>query len=317
MIGEPQCWRQFVRGTFFKPFGNGVYYLRECDLFFSETTQNQKAEKPLSVCVKLWEKCNLRCRVCVAWNGKDSRRFLAEGISRILEALCEYAPLRLVLSGGEPTLYPNLHEILQMALETGYSCVVSSNLTCGDPLRSLCRSFVYDVSLYGYDRDSYLRYTGRDLYYDFVRSFESVLSSGHIVVANIRVDHRWHDYLPGLMKWIEDFPVRKLRISNTLPGGRNIDAAKPLGSRECEELTAYMRDLRVDFPVVLPTPESRRRIHSGYIVIDPPCTGQAVAHVNGCPVQTTQELHLAVRAHSVQNRNLFTMQNYLWPSQEA
>ena len=91
-----------------------------------------------NVMIEVADACNVICRVCYKRPGDGVRSLAA--ISRDLEDAMRLRPLHTVtLSGGEPTLHPELCEIVKMVKSRGLHVFLCTNglLVDGDMLRKL------------------------------------------------------------------------------------------------------------------------------------------------------------------------------------
>lgn len=92
----------------------------------SETSQMQRCEMILT------EYCNFRCPYCRGlsneiYGGRKVKQLTLEEVKRNVDLWCEGAPLKNIrFSGGEPTLHPNIKEIVSYARESGIERIAIS-----------------------------------------------------------------------------------------------------------------------------------------------------------------------------------------------
>lgn len=78
--------------------------------------------------IRLLLRCNLRCGFCNARaEHDDPSRFSAEAVSTQIDAALAAGAQELILTGGEPTLRPDLTELVRRASQTGARVVVETN----------------------------------------------------------------------------------------------------------------------------------------------------------------------------------------------
>ncbi|MBW2263176.1 MAG: radical SAM protein [Deltaproteobacteria bacterium] len=121
--------------------------------------------------IAVTEECNLRCPVCFADARKRGRHLTLDQIGAMMDRLvmCEGDPEVLQISGGEPTLHPQIVDILAMARDRGFGKIMLNTngirLT-EDPafVDELAR---LDVTTYlqfdGFEPETYRKLRGRDL----------------------------------------------------------------------------------------------------------------------------------------------------------
>ena len=88
-------------------------------------TKNMQSENPLNICWMVSGICNLDCIYCFAENKmvrKKSGKTETDDRFEILNQVLSLKPISMVLSGGEPTLNPNLADILRFC--NGKVCVI-------------------------------------------------------------------------------------------------------------------------------------------------------------------------------------------------
>jgi MoaA/NifB/PqqE/SkfB family radical SAM enzyme len=81
---------------------------------------------PFSVDFRPIGKCNLRCPFCFGPD-HDLESMNTKDILRVIERLHKLGVKAIILSGGEPTLLPELHIILRYMKELGFTVVLSTN----------------------------------------------------------------------------------------------------------------------------------------------------------------------------------------------
>lgn len=123
--------------------------------------------------VTLIRKCNLRCNFCYAKKTEylETATLEYENLKRIID-FCDEAKVKyIVFTGGEPTLYPQLIEILQY-IKTKEHKMLSTIATNGIELEDLqyCKTLIdngigyIDISLKGKDSKECCKIVGRDCY---------------------------------------------------------------------------------------------------------------------------------------------------------
>lgn len=109
----------------------------------------RKNEFPLTANLVVTERCNLRCRHCyVVPPDNSSDELTKEEIATVLDDLVEAGTLRLTITGGEPTLRPDLFSIIQEAVDRHFAISLKSNLSLFDEqqIAQLAKYPLHEVS---------------------------------------------------------------------------------------------------------------------------------------------------------------------------
>ena len=115
-----------------------IEYLPDKDKFFLTTDKrieeiaNEKLSAPLTAHWITTMKCNARCPYCYELafllKKKDEEKILSEKeITKFIDDFANAEGFRLYLTGGEPTLNPNLPFIIREAYKHQIKCVINSN----------------------------------------------------------------------------------------------------------------------------------------------------------------------------------------------
>ncbi|MBI5490440.1 MAG: radical SAM protein [Deltaproteobacteria bacterium] len=121
--------------------------------------------------IDIIDRCNLSCPVCFADARPDGRMLSPDQVGAMLDRFlrCEGDPEVLQLSGGEPTLHPQLVEILALAKRKGLRKILlnTNGLRLAEDDDLLDRLVESDPTIYlqfdGFAPETYRRLRGRDL----------------------------------------------------------------------------------------------------------------------------------------------------------
>jgi MoaA/NifB/PqqE/SkfB family radical SAM enzyme len=108
-----------------------VAYDRDLDEFEAhvfDSAVSPLVDRPLSVGCLVTGKCNLRCPHC--YGNEEALPSLELDFRRwrdIFKHLRSWGLMRIDISGGEPTLRPDLAQIIQEAIDVGLEAVISTN----------------------------------------------------------------------------------------------------------------------------------------------------------------------------------------------
>ena len=293
------------------PASDGLYYDRHRDMFVRKTSTTSIPRTPLSMCIAPIAKCNLRCRTCLSDSGPGGLSGEWPELRSVLEWMRPWAPVRLIWTGGEPTLYWGLADAIRMATSMGSNSVVCTNASTRDPCGELAGEFCYSVSIYGNSRATFLQETQRDHFSRFQENFDLLFRRNHKVVASIRVDQESKNRALSYATWLTAYPIRKLTILNTRQRGRLVRDGTPLTNEELSELGQQLAELSLPFPVVLPASNAPPDPRGGLIVVERPEKPDGIVVVNGTLCGSLAEARAIVDAAIPGNAALFASENYI------
>lgn len=299
------------------PVDEQVRYDFARDMFFRARTDPPHATRPLSVCISVGQECNLACRVCLSSSAPGKRFLPASRLREVKLLVASLEPLRIVWSGGEPTRYPAMPDLLRFALQLRHTNVVSSNLLSADCLSELAGRFFFNVSIYGVDEHSYRVHTRLGNFSKFRDELEQAFATGHKISASIRVCSNWRSYLGPFLEFVRQYPFCRLSIRNTQLKGRNTVEAKPVCPDGLMRLRAYVTESEVRCPVIVPSTRTEECIRRGFIAIDPSLRGPSFGSVSGSLCSTWGLAKDEVLRRGVHNRRLFTLEDYVSPNEES
>lgn len=289
----------------------GTWYDKRRDLFFTDTSRPDMLQRPLSVALRVGLYCNSTCRLCLSDSGPH-RSFEPDSFASVLLALSKFGPIRVVWTGGEPLLYP-IGDDLEQSVVLGNFNVISTNLTIMSLTTKLGHAIFWDVSLKGWDEESYRIFAGRDAFKQFDRNLRSLFDADFSVGISIRLDEGWSEYLPRMIEYVSQFPIRKLLLLNTLLIGRLPPGIRPVTRQTYCQLKAFIMSCQLPFTVVLPViPKLDDDAQSGYIVIEK--ASESLFLVSGVRCCSVFEIVEEVQRNSAANFRLFTLQKYMKPT---
>ena len=121
-----------------EPWGRIEYFpdVDEFEAHIAREGNRVTTQRPLSAGVLVTGRCNLECAFCYG-DHESLPQIEIKPIewSRIFDKLRSWGLMRVDISGGEPTIRPDLPEIVAAAQACGLSVVVSTNATLLKPAR--------------------------------------------------------------------------------------------------------------------------------------------------------------------------------------
>jgi pyrroloquinoline quinone biosynthesis protein E len=96
---------------------------------FSIAVEQALPLRPLMVKIKLTWRCNLACAMCDFWRQARSTPLTSELVTRTLDELAELGCKKVHFSGGEPTLRPDLPDLIAHARKLKLRVTLTTNGT--------------------------------------------------------------------------------------------------------------------------------------------------------------------------------------------
>jgi MoaA/NifB/PqqE/SkfB family radical SAM enzyme len=96
---------------------------------FREAYEKLEGFRPLYVKIKLLYGCNLRCQMCNHWREARPRQLTTARLKEILSELRALGCRKVHFTGGEPTLRPDLEELVGHAGAAGLRVTLTTNGT--------------------------------------------------------------------------------------------------------------------------------------------------------------------------------------------
>ncbi|NJK34122.1 MAG: radical SAM protein [Oscillatoriales cyanobacterium SM2_2_1] len=103
---------------------------------FRDAVRNGLPYKPLYVKWKLIWACNLRCAMCRHWRDEAGSPLSTARILEVIDELASLGCQKIHLTGGEPTLRPDLEQLLQRMQSHGIRATMTTNGTLISPQRA-------------------------------------------------------------------------------------------------------------------------------------------------------------------------------------
>lgn len=187
--------------------------------------------------IELTNKCGLQCAHCSSSSSFDGTDYIAPNrVLRLLNEGKELGANCLSISGGEPLLYPYLHEIIEYANSIGYtirlytSGIITKN---GFELRSIdeetLKSFVGKIDTIIFSLHSHLAtihdgITGKKGSFDLTtEAIRAAIKIGLITeIHTVPMSINYKD-IPSLISLAEDIGVRQVSFLRLVPQGRCVD----------------------------------------------------------------------------------------------
>ena len=279
-------------------------YLVDRDQFAPLTQFSESVEKkfgaPYSLCMELGQYCNFRCRICISDSGPTAVKCSDWVLPALANLHSTFGPLRIVWSGGEPTIYQDLAILLDKSATLGNSNTLVTNASRF--VEGLSVDWI-DISIYGYSEESFRKYTSSPLFKVCAKNTRLYANKYPRVSASFVLGvHGVHE-----LKLLADFAVeagiRRLKFHRLSRAGRIIDQRLEDSTEdEIHALREYLSMLPVDATFTRTKSSNQKR--AGYFVAKPP--GLLTNSEMAISLNEADQLREGVNKYSMLNRSLFS-----------
>ena len=245
-----------------------IMYDLSLDRFFSSDPLQaiENIDTPLTVCYHIGYACNLQCPFC---SSKGRQKYADISEETLCEFISRYQIPRVVISGGEPFLYPDkLKKVLCAIKECGAYTFVSTNGTQLDAVSDellKCIDWI-DISLPATSRALYAKIRGTDCFLDVIQFIRKMKQADkRIRISYTLSSLNFHD-IYKLPLFSKKLGITNLRISHTYGTPEGI-LWEPQYSFELKARFKQENPLAVIYTPL--SPEKIEEYRYGYLIIDP------------------------------------------------
>ena len=198
---------------------------------------------PFKADLALTYRCNNACAHCYNEPGRKEMPSLpTEDWFRVLETLADVGVPHVILTGGEPTLHPNLPAIVRHADDLGQIVGMNSN---GRALgrRPLVDALVdaglnhVQITLESCRADVHNTLVNADAFDQTVRGVENALASGLHTITNTTLTHRNVDHALETVDFVHNLGLTTFAMNGMIYAGRGLAAPDAIPA---EELAAVL-----------------------------------------------------------------------------
>lgn len=165
----------------------------------------QKRAEPRSASLYLTDRCNFNCSGCRRQHiGIDKSKDMS--LSTVQRLLSLYPTVeRFCIAGqGEPTLCTAFVEIVDYLKKIGKFVTIVTNGTNPSKILALsCEPDCISISLYGFNKQQYISYTGADLFENVIDSFKKLRNRFNNVGISFIVNKSNYKELDGILSLCE------------------------------------------------------------------------------------------------------------------
>lgn len=183
------------------------------------TTGIRGKQYPNRIVLEITNGCNLQCGHCFMESQKNGCMIPLE----IIDVLLKYEGLvhEIQITGGEPLIHPDFQKIVER-LNNKFTLILMSNGTLipkYNPKLFNCFSFV-QITVYGYDHESFLHVTGSDKLDDLLRGIEVLSKNGVNLQIAIMLNKMNMGHLEDFVNVVTKHGASNIKIGTASPLGR-------------------------------------------------------------------------------------------------
>lgn len=148
---------------------------------------NELSKTSLTNCsIEICDACNFKCKHCYLYE-KQYKFMTEETFNNILNQLAEIGCWKILLTGGETMLHPFFVNFYEKAKQKGFQVSINTNISLLN--KKIINAFKFfqpdkiEVSLYGYDEESYKIFTGNSGVYKKIVENIKLLKSMQIPLS--------------------------------------------------------------------------------------------------------------------------------------
>ena len=179
---------------------------------------------PSIIGISLTNRCNLKCKHCLMSSNTTNIDFNYNKIIELIDYMSERNIKCLDLTGGEPTMYPYIHEIVTYAKKKNVNISMVTNgsyLTVQE-----CKKFILEgiysirVSLDGPNDSVHEYLRGKGSYQKAINGIINLLSCGYKPKIQMVIHKKNYDFLDEMVDMLENLGIERLTIMPFFPIGR-------------------------------------------------------------------------------------------------
>jgi molybdenum cofactor biosynthesis enzyme MoaA len=201
---------------------NNLFYDIDSDLFNKIPTASSHSPQktfsaPYTTCIELSQRCNMKCKICIS-SSSPSMADDTFWVSAALENLTTaFGSLRIVWSGGEPTIHNSIREWINKSSQLGNVNVLVTNATRF--IADLPTDWV-DISIYGGDAAYFRDYTQSDNFLKHQRNIKLYANSYPRVSASFVLGVHGEKELRKMVEFAVDSGISRLKFHRLSLAGR-------------------------------------------------------------------------------------------------
>lgn len=163
----------------------------------------------------------------------------------------------LQLSGGEPTLHKNFTEIASKLTSKFKTSLITNGTKLSEIDAKILKKFkLIQLSLYGYNKNTYARFTGNTCAYQQLESGLSHLGKNGIdALVSITITKDNYAFLEEYLKFVKSFGISKVRFS--LVSDLYNDSPYRFSNSTVKNMSECLKEITKKYGVTSPVFETR------------------------------------------------------------
>jgi radical SAM protein with 4Fe4S-binding SPASM domain len=213
--------------------------------------------------IELTQRCPLACVHCsTSSHRRQSSSLPHETVVRLLREAAELGVKKVVFTGGEPLVYPNLREVISAAVQVGIQPTLYTTGILDDLLNPINAEQAADLVRIGISRFIFSVYSGSAAIHESITRYgtfaptvsaiTSAVATGVPVEMHFVAMHRNFRHLPDVVALAEGLGASRVSVLRFVPQGRGIriHASEDLPANELTELGEMIERSRYRHPAV-------------------------------------------------------------------
>ena len=205
---------------------------------------------PYRMDIALTYKCQNDCKHCYVGRDKDMESLPVDDWKRVLRKLWEIGVPHVCFTGGEPTLYPGLEDLIQFAEELG---LVTGLLTNG---RELSEPEVLarleeagldhiQITLESHDKKIHDEMVGCSGWRQTVKGIRNAVDSQVYTITNTTITKLNEPRIEGTVKFLRDLGIRTFAANGLIYTGKGRSSGLGFTEKELVPIVIRIRDAAV------------------------------------------------------------------------
>lgn len=186
---------------------------------------NVQLKYPISVCLKITNKCNFRCIHCIQKSGNISRDEMSTNeIFNLVDELERNNIFTLDINGGECLMHPNIKEILSYCKDKQFDTVLSTNASLVDEEMAFFLKKVgvklVKVSMDSADEKVFDEIRGKGSYKKTIAGINYLIKTGIPVTLQVAISKINFDSIEKIADFAIKMQIEAINYFLVVPAGR-------------------------------------------------------------------------------------------------
>ncbi|MEK6887230.1 MAG: radical SAM protein [Nanoarchaeota archaeon] len=193
---------------------------------------------PVSVHWRITSSCNLRCKHCYVAAGDQNISVNLSDSKNFIDLMAKAWPVEeIIISGGEPTLHPNVKEIIEYVTTKRIKPIIFTNGILTETIKKILPidELAFIVSLDGF-REDHEKLRGPNTWVKTLETISLLIKEKRNLTISFSVNNYNIEKSEAFLKFLTELGVEKVAISQFMPLGRGF-----LNKELCVNYKDYIR----------------------------------------------------------------------------